>query len=466
MSDNGTIFVVYTTFEILILMNRLHTNYWFLLILGIFISCQKDEPSGIRLDEELTDVLLEASQGGGLEFFRLPASDNFADIPQDPNNPLSEAKVELGKHLYHETGLAIRPKYEEGRFTYSCSSCHHSRAGFQAGKQQGIGEGGIGFGLTGEGRVNNAAYLIDSLDVQPIRTPTVLNTAYQEIMLWNGQFGATGMNVGTEAQWAAGTPKETNHLGYEGIEIQAIAGLKVHRMDVDASFCEETDYKAYFEKAFPGLGGDELYNRETAGLAIAAYERTVLANRAPFQKWLAGDRSAMFEREKRGAILFFGKAQCSNCHTGPALNEMAFYALAMPDLEGPGVYGTSPDKAENLGRGGFTKVEADNYKFKVPQLYNLKDSPFLGHGGTFRSVREVVEYKNAAIPANAAVPSSQLAAQFQPLNLTSDEIEDLTAFIENALRDPDLERYNPSALPSGFCFPNNDVRTRSDLGCQ
>ena len=178
-----------------------------------------------------------------------------------------------------------------------------------------------------------------------------------------------------------------------------------------------------------------------------------------------GDRNALLDAEKRGAILFFGKAKCNNCHTGPGLNKMAFAALGMPDLDGPGIYGTSNEDKEPLGRGGFTGNPDDNYKFKIPQLYNLKDSPFLGHGGNFTSVREVVEYKNAAIPARSEVPASQLAADFVPLGLTDAEMDDLTFFIENALYDPTLDRYNPASLPSGNCFPNNDARTKLDLGC-
>ena len=256
-----------------------------------------------------------------------------------------------------------------------------------------------------------------------------MNGAWQPNMLWNGQFGATHLNVGTESQWAAETPKEVNHLGYEGLETQAIAGLTVHRMDIDEDFCNTTSYKEYFEKAFPNLSGADLYTKENAGLAIAAFERTMLANEAPFQKWLRGNRNAMFEDEKRGAILFFGKASCVSCHTGPALNEMAFYAIGMGDLDGEGIYGTAPDKSENLGRGGFTKNPADNFKFKVPQIYNLTDSPFYGHGGDFTSVKEVIEYKNQAIPRNSMVPASQLAEEFVPLGLTGEEIEHLTRFV-------------------------------------
>ena len=188
--------------------------------------------------------------------------------------------------------------------------------------------------------------------------------------------------------------------------------MTVHRMDVD-SIETSNAYQGYFEAAFPELTPEERFTKEVVGLAIAAYERTVLANKAPFQEWLRGNTSAMTEKEKEGALIFFTKGECATCHTGPALNTMDFYALGMKDLDGPGVYGTGTDKTENLGRGGFTQKPEDMYKFKVPQLYNLRDSPFYGHGGSFTSLREVVEYKNEAVKENANVPDGQLAAEIQ-----------------------------------------------------
>lgn len=429
-------------------------------------ACSKDD-EGSSLDDQLTSTLEAASGGAGLDYFVLPASNDYAAIPQDANNPITAEKVALGKMLFHETGIASAPKVASGTSTYSCASCHHSRAGFQAGVGQGIGEGGSGFGLTGENRIALASYAAAELDIQPIRSPSAMNTAYQELMLWNGQFGANGDNIGTEAQWDPTTPVITNQLGFDGLETQAIAGLGVHRMDFVGSVVENNqEYIAMFDAAFPSDPEADRYSRKNAGLAIAAYERILLSNEAPFQKWLGGDMTAMSDVEKRGAVLFFGKAGCNNCHTGPALNSMAFYGLGMDDLDASGqpYAGAIPDAAR-LGRGGFTGVADDNFKFKVPQLYNLKDSPFYGHGASFTSVEDVVRYKNAGVAQNADVPSTQLASDFQPIGLTEDEILEITAFLETSLYDASLSRFNPTALPSGNCFPNNDEQSRIDLGC-
>lgn len=443
----------------------------FLFAAGLaFTSCRKDETPTVdtQLDEDLTNTLSLASGGAGIDFYLMPNSTDFANIPQDENNPITTEKVTLGQLLYHETGLAINPKKELSKGTYSCASCHFASAGFQAGRFQGIGDGGVGFGINGEGRQKGAFYEDSDIDVQPLRTPTAMNGAYQKAMLWNGQFGDTEINIGTEANWTAGTPIATNHLGFEGLETQAIAGLGVHRLEINQDFLDSyPEYVTYLDAAFPNVAVTERYSKKNMGLAIAAYERTLLSNQAPFQKWLRGDMLAMTDLEKQGANLFFGKANCSTCHNGPALNSMEFHALGMKDLfECPEeVFMTNAQDPANLGRGGFTKNEEDNFKFKVPQLYNLVDSPFFGHGASFRSVRDVVVYKNNAVPQKTTIQSSQLAEAFVSLDLTEEEIDALTAFLESGLRDPNLKRFEPESLPSGNCFPFNDPLAANELGC-
>ena len=441
-------------------------NLSIFVVILVLASCAKpeDEITANGTDQELATLLSEKSPTNVKDYFILPNSNDLSAIPQDPNNPLSAAKIALGKLLYHETGLAQNPRFDASKNTYSCASCHHAAAGFQAGRRQGISDGAVGFGMIGEARIKHPDCPEDSVDFQPIRSPSILNIAYQEAILWNGQFGAQGINQNTSAQWTPGTPKAVNTLGYQGTEIQAIAGFGVHRLGVNDSLFENTANKDMFEAAFGKLPPNVLWTTEKIGLAIAAYERVVLSNQAPFQKWLKGEFSAMSERQKQGAKVFFGKAGCDACHGGPNLANMEFHALGMNDFDNSQVLG-QVDPGTKKGRGGFTKNPEDDYKFKVPQLYNLKDSPFYGHGGSFTSVEDVVRYKNAGVVENGEVPTGKISPLHKPLNLTEDEILALTDFIENGLYDPNLTRYVPSSLPSNLCFPFADAQAKQDMGC-
>ncbi len=415
---------------------------------------------------------MEASSNGvGTAFYTLPSSDDFDKIPQDPKNKITKEKVELGKMLFHETGLGQKPLNRLGFQSYSCASCHHAKAGFQACVPQGFGEGGSGFGLQGEARRIAPGYSVREVDFQPIRSPSAMNVAYQKLMLWNGQFGATDKNINTQSNWTPGTPRAVNNKGFEGVEAQAIAGKEVHRLLVDRIFIENVgNYKEMYIKAFD----ERTINNPTqlfdnSALAIAAYERTILSNEAPFQRYLRGNIAAMTQIQKEGAKLFFGKANCSSCHNGPSLANMDFYALGMNDLQN-GTYGSNevigvnPNGSHTRGRAEFTGKAHDMYKFKVPQLYNLKDSPFYGHGASFTSLRDVVVYKNKAVKQNPKVANAHLSSGFKPLGLNDSEIDAITDFLENALRDPNLERYVPKRLPSGLAFPNNDAQSKRDLG--
>ncbi|WP_299898563.1 cytochrome c peroxidase [uncultured Aquimarina sp.] len=455
----------------------------FFALISTLLACEQDEyiplnsnedqnlysksgPPASGLDMQILDTLEIITGGIGASFFMLPQSDQYSMIPQDPLNPITDEKVALGKLLFHETATGGNPTTASNLFTYSCASCHHSAAGFGAGIRQGIGEAGVGFGTSGEARVFNPGIAVSDADIQPIRSPTVLNAAYQDIMLWNGQFGGSGTNLGTEANW---TNIPENFIGFEGVEVQAIKGQGVHRLLVDGNFVSSFGYQQMFDDAFPSLPVSERYTTQTAALAIAAYERTILSNQSPWQLWLQGNYEALSIPEKKGAKVFFNKGKCYECHTGPALNDKNFYAFGMGDFENSSdAVVLDPVGFENVkkGRGGFTKVAADEYKFKTPTLYNLVDNGgFYGHGGTFTSVREVIEYKIAGVPQSSEVTTANLAPQFGDIKLNKTEIDNLVLFIENSLRDPNLSRYDPDQVNSGNCFPNSDPASKADLGC-
>ncbi len=434
----------------------------------VLTNCTKDKIHvETTLDRSLTQALSQAAATNDKSHFILPESDDFLAIPQDETyNPLTKEKVELGKLLFYETGLALSPSKNAGQKTYSCASCHVPSAGFRPGRIQGIADGGIGFGLNGEKRSKLTAYREDEMDVQGVRPLSVLNVAYVENTTWSGRFGSAGVNIGTEDRWALEEELHINEAGFAALESQNIEGLEAHRMDITEEVLDGYGYRPYFDAAFSAVDTTERYSRTNAAFAISAYLRTLLANEAPFQSYLKGELNAMTEQEKRGALVFFTDAKCFHCHKEKNLGANDFYALGVKDLYQTGLaFNTSVEDQRNLGRGEYTGREVDLFKFKIPQLYNLIDAPFYFHGSSKTTLTDVVEYFNKAIPENANVPTEQIARQFQPLKLTPQQVADLTVFLETGLRDANLERYVPAQVLSGFCFPNNDVFSQLDLGC-
>jgi len=96
----------------------------------------------INVDRELRQAVSAHSPSGSFSEYILPESDDYAALPnQDPKNPITEAKVRLGKMLFFETGLGVEAEHPLSRSTYSCATCHIPERGFTAGRFQGIADG-------------------------------------------------------------------------------------------------------------------------------------------------------------------------------------------------------------------------------------------------------------------------------------------------------------------------------------
>lgn len=397
-------------------------------------------------------VEFSAPDNQGIDYFILPDSSDLEKIPADPQNLLTPEKVQLGKLLFHETALSIHPINPKHWQNISCASCHFAQAGFRSNLVQALGTGGIGWNKS---RHRDSEVSAVVLDKQNILTPSVLNSAYQDAALWNGRLGTTGVN----AKEPLVQEFDVNRFKLSGLETQAIDGMNVHRLGT-AAIAIIPEYQELFAQAFPDRPyvAAEVEDLKRAGLAIAAYERTLLANQAPFQRWLRGEENAMSAQELKGGIVFFSST-CIQCHTGHNLGISDFRSVGFGDH--PNDWG-----GLNLGRGSITKRASDDFKFKVPQLYNLADSSPYGHGASFQTLREVVDYFNKGEPQKLeALYAGNLSLLFRPLNLTEKEVDNLTVFLKTGLRDPNLIRYVPKSLPSGLCFPNNDSESRQQLNC-
>lgn len=520
-----------------------------------------DDATDAELAEILEIVLIDAAaenrpdlipwNKSGLDYFKLPHRDDYASeqdyldaIPQDHRNPLTPDKIALGMDLFHDPGVmsAPRGRDEAGQIVQSgvasCSTCHNAEAGFKPGIRNAQGEGGMGYGFAGRERVIDPRYVPDSRDQQARSAPTFVNSAFVPNQLWDGRIGFGVNNKSLpgllfDRDQIMGNPLNLFTLGPS--ETEGLGGQFEHRHSRPHEGVQNTAaYSATMDDVFPPsvvdiLVPDNLFSnplvsflftgaelmdafanfileptplrkklvKQTA-LAIGAYMRSALANEAPFQKWLRGDDKALTSDQLKGAILFFGKAKCVGCHTGPGLSNSGFQAVGFRDLgdfrsidDARAAGRTLPeflpetaylapicDARENcgaiggastgLGRGSFTKRSEDDFKFKTPTLYNVADASIMGHGGSFFDVRDVVVYFNEGVAENPRTPASALDERFAGgLGLSDEEIDFIVAFVKEGLRDPDLLRYQPTSLPSGNCIiAADEVRLESDAACQ
>jgi cytochrome c peroxidase len=181
-------------------------------------------------------------------------------------------------------------------------------------------------------------------------------------------------------------------------------------------------------------------NPEALGKALAAFERTLIARNAPFDRYLAGDQQAMAESAVRGMALFKGKGRCILCHNGPNFTDSQFHNLGVPDvplLTHPLVQASIRFDAkrmnvseyaqvkEDLGRYLVTKEEQDKGAFKTPTLRNVAQRDPYMHNGSFQSLEDIIDFYNEG--GGAVAGKSPL---LQPLALTVQEKRDLVAFLQ------------------------------------
>jgi len=246
------------------------------------------------------------------------------------------------------------------------------------------------------------------------------------------------------------------------------------------------EYVELFKAAYPdqvAVADDLTYLM--AANAIGAYEAAAFrADNSPFDRYLRGDKRAMSPQAKRGMRLFYGRAGCSSCHSGPFQTDLDFHAIAMPQV-GPGK-GQGVSGHEDWGRIAVTGEPADKYRFRTPSLRNVALTAPYGHAGAYDSLRAVVEHHLdpvaglyayaadvAAGEAQAVLPDvgaagdhdfdvmsdpglvADIAAanELQPVRLNDRQLDDLMAFLhaltdENSL---DVRSQVPwQGVPSGL----------------
>ncbi len=302
--------------------------------------------------------------GGGLI---VQAPPGYGPVPIPAHNQLSIQKVELGEQLFFDPALS-----RDG--TISCASCHLPDRAFSDVTP-------VSSGVEGrKGRRNS---------------PGLVNVAYAPLLFWDG--------------------------GSFALENQVVAPLEdpnemdAELEDVLRTLNADAAYRQRFEEVF----GDSVTVR-TFTQAIAAFQRTIVGSGAPFDEYIAGDRSALSAAARRGLELFEGRAGCRNCHAGVRFTDDSF--------RNNGLAFASADS----GRARITLRAEDFARFRVPSLRNVGlTAPYM-HDGRLASLESVVDHYAAGGSGSRGQDNL-----IQPIDLTQQERDDLVAFL-HALTDVEV----------------------------
>jgi cytochrome c peroxidase len=286
-----------------------------------------------------------------------------AKIPYPDDNKYSKAREELGKTLFFDPRLS-------GSNMISCGSCHNPSFSWGDALPKGVGHGHKTLGR---------------------RTPTILNLAWTEKLMWDGR--ANGLEEQALGPIQADVEMNMPLAGDEGLlkKLQSISG-----------------YKPLFDRAYPGEGITD----KTIAKAIATFERGIVSGEAPFDRFIKGDEKAISDNAKRGFALFNGKAQCFQCHSGWSFSDGSFYDIGV--------------NSDDIGRSKILDTPSMQHAFKTPGLRNVAlRHPYM-HDGSEKSLEEVIDLYNQG----GRVKRASISSLMKPLGLNDGEKQDLVAFLK------------------------------------
>jgi cytochrome c peroxidase len=302
---------------------------------------------------------------------------------------MSFAKVELGRRLFHETRLS-----STGQF--ACGSCHRPELAFTDGRPHPLGATG-----------------------QPLKRSamSLANVAYNAAFTWSDP-----RMLSLESQMRQPLfnehPVEMGLMGAGHAAVEALSAATV--------------YRELFAAAFPGdatpISMDHVIK------AIAAFERSLISGRSPFDRYVFDDASAaLSDSAKRGMALFFStRVGCAQCHSGfnfsgPLVYEgheregASFANNGLYDVDGRGSY-----PANDRGLIDITHRAADMGKFRVPTLRNVAlTAPYM-HDGSLARLQDVIDHY-----ARGGRKNPHQDSRVRPLSLSQAERADLVAFLES-----------------------------------
>ncbi len=326
-------------------------------------------------------------------------------VPED--NPMSNAKVRLGRYLFYDKRLS-----QDG--SMSCSTCHQQAHGFTDGQA-------LHAGIDDTPGFRNAM--------------TLTNVAYLSTYTW-----ANPRITSLEKQMLI--PLFSDHP----LEM----GMQGHDKELIAAFEHDDAYPQMFKDAFPAQHGE--ISLATITKAIACFERTLLSFNSPYDRFLRGDKDALSASAKRGGSLFFGeRLECYHCHAGPNFTdnniqqgqiyaEYGFHNTGLYNEDGYGAY-----KKWDHGLRDVTDKEDDEGRFRTPTLRNVAlTAPYM-HDGSIATLSDVIRKHYAPMGLAGSTPNgpSPLRDQFiVGFTLSDSEVDDVVAFL-NSLTDEEFI-HNPA----------------------
>src|SRR5258705_1833251 len=359
-------------------------------------------------------VLESQSQGRNRGQDALSALPRFVNAPSD--NPLSIDRVALGRLLFWDPILS-------GNRDVACASCHHPRFGYAENRDLSIGVNGVGLGENRRFASPNAIPFVKR------NSQTLLNVGFNGINR-AGQYNPAAAPMFWDVRV---TSLETQALE----PIKAFEEMRGNAYPEDGAVSAVVarlnaipEYRALFGKAF---GDESAVSGANLGKALAAFERTLLANNSPFDRYMGGDRNAMTAMQIQG-MRRFERIGCSNCHNGPMFSDYESHVLGVPDN----------GKLPESDRG----IKDEPYAFRTASLRNLAlTAPYM-HSGAFQSLQEVLRFYDRA-PQNPHVGRQQVDRRVRRLRDPDDEADVLIAFL-GALNDDSFDKTIPLRVPSGL----------------
>jgi cytochrome c peroxidase len=327
----------------------------------------------------------------------------------------------------------------------------------------------------------------------------VLNTAFFPALMWNGRFSSVSGDPFDNSAGFSFPPPEGAGLSYEPHLLVAQAFIPPTERTEVAGFAFPGDndairaevarrvnavpgYRRLFGKVFPGVRDGAPVDFDMFARAIAEFEFSLTFVNAPIDRYARGANGALDRAEKRGALLFFGRAGCAQCHSVSGSSDEMFtdfreHAIAVPQVVPSSTNNAfdGPGANQDFGREDATGHTADRYRFRTPSLRNVAVEPAYTHDGAFTTLAAAIRHhldviaslqaydpKAQGLPADLAGPigpTAPLVASLDPrlatpIELTPAEFDDVLAFVRDGLLDrratpKKLRKLVPREVPSG-----------------